>query len=334
VAWSRVLCFTDPLACQAAFPYSDVEVLPTTKDFRIEMTQVAMSRLWLQRVHLSSPTVSTATSKPGRRSIGFVTESNLSPYHHCGIEVMPGDIIVNTLEAEHRRCDPDLDYGSVSIPTDELDTAVEAIIGCKLMEESERRIFHPHPQLMSRLLKLHRAIGQLAHDTPDILQLPEVLRALENEFVHVMVRCLADAVDAETSTRGRRHDAIIARFEQFLEANRDRPLYVTEICAAIGVAERTLRACCEEHLGMGPIRFLTLRRMHLVHRALLRTDPSKSTVTRTVTDHGFWELGRFSVAYRALFGESPSETLHRPVEQLEVHPSRPSLLEATGLWVA
>lgn len=40
---------------------------------------------------------------------------------------------------------------------------------------------------MSRLLMLPRAIGQLAHDTPDILQPPEVLCALENEFVHVMV---------------------------------------------------------------------------------------------------------------------------------------------------
>jgi AraC-like DNA-binding protein len=328
VAWSRVLCFTDPLACQAAFPYSDIEVLPTTKDFRIEMTQVAMSRLWLQRVHLSSPTISTATSKPGGRSIGFLTESNLSPYHHCGIEVMPGDIIVNTLEAEHRRCDPDLDYGSMSMPTDEFDTAVEAIIGCELMVESGRRIFHPQPQLMSRLVKLHRAIWQLAHDTPDILQLPEVLRALESEVMHVMVRCLADAVDAKTSNRGRGHDAIIASFEEFLEANPDRPLYLNEICAAIGVAERTLRACCEEHLGMGPIRFLTLRRMHLAHRALLRADPSKSTVTRIITDQGFWELGRFSVAYRALFGESPSETLQRPAEQLEVHPSRPLLISA------
>ncbi len=52
---------------------------------------------------------------------------------------------------------------------------------------------------------------------------------------------------------------------------------------------------------------VTLRRMHLVRRALLRTDPSKANVTRTVTDHGFWELGRLSVAYRTLFGESPSE---------------------------
>ena len=327
MAWSRVLSFTDPLVCQAAFPYSDIEVLPKTKDFRIDMTQVAMSRLWLQRTHLSSSTVSTVTSRPGRRSIGFLTESNLSRYHHCGIEVMRGDIIVSTPEAEHRRCESGLDYGSVSIPNEELGTAIEAITGCELMVKSEARIFHPHPQLMSRLLKLHRAIGQLAHDTPELLQLPEVLRAIENELLQVMVRCLADAV-AKPSNGGRRHDAIMARFQAFLEANPDRPLYLAEICAAVGASERTLRACCEEHLGMGPIRFLGLRRMHLAHRALLRADSSKSTVTRIVTDKGFWELGRFSVAYRALFGESPSETLQRSAEQLEVQPGRPLMISA------
>jgi transcriptional regulator GlxA family with amidase domain len=121
----------------------------------------------------------------------------------------------------------------------------------------------------------------------------------------------------------RRHDAIVARFEEFLEANPDTPLYLTEICAAIGVAERTLRAACEEHLGMGPIRYLSLRRMHLVRRALLRADPSTATVTRIATDHGFWELGRFSVAYRALFGEPPSESLRRPPDDLRISPTSP-----------
>jgi AraC-like DNA-binding protein len=67
---------------------------------------------------------------------------------------------------------------------------------------------------------------------------------------------------------------------------------------------------------MSPIRYLWLRRMHLAHRALRAADPAASTVTEIATNHGFWELGRFSVAYRSLFGESPSASLHRPSEDL------------------
>jgi AraC-like DNA-binding protein len=318
------------LSCQAAIPSADVEILPTTKeDFEVEITQVGADRLCVQCLHASAPALCTVACKPELRSIGFLTESNSSPLQHCGLEVLPGDIIVNRSDVVHRRSGPDLDYGSISLPTDELDDAVEAVIGCEFLEKSDRRIIHPHPQLMSRLLKLHRAIGQLAHDTPEIVQLPEVFRALENELIHVMVRCLADVAGLQTSSGGRRHDAILARFEEFLAANPNRPLYLTEICAAIGVAERTLRASCEEHLGMGPIRFLTLRRMHLAHHALVRADPLKSTVTRIVADHGFWELGRFSVTYRALFGESPSETLRRPAERNATHLNRPSSLAVT-----
>ncbi|MGY0572586.1 helix-turn-helix domain-containing protein [Bradyrhizobium sp. RDM12] len=116
---------------------------------------------------------------------------------------------------------------------------------------------------------------------------------------------------SSTTTRlgNRRHGHIVAQFEEFLEANPDQPPYLAEICAAIGVAERTLRGGCEEHIGMGPIRYLALRRMHLARRTLLLANPLKASATRIATDHGFWELGRFSVAYRALFGESPSDSL-------------------------
>jgi AraC-like DNA-binding protein len=214
----------------------------------------------------------------------------------------------------------------MSLPADEFDAAGEAITGRGFGKRLDARSVHPDPALMSRLVKLHSVVGQLAHETPDLLAIPQVVRALESKLVHVMVRCLAEGVVLETTTGGRRHDAIVARFEEFLEANPDRPLYLTEICAAIGVAERTLRASCEEHLGMGPIRYLTLRRMHLVRRALLRSDSSTATVTQIVTDHGFWELGRFSVAYRLFFGESPSCTLRRSPANPKVHLDRPSIL--------
>jgi transcriptional regulator GlxA family with amidase domain len=83
---------------------------------------------------------------------------------------------------------------------------------------------------------------------------------------------------------------------------------------------------CEEHLGMGPIRYLTLRRLHLVRRALVRADPSMARVTQIAMDHGFWELGRFSLAYRELFGETPSDSLRRPPDDWCVPLDRPSSL--------
>jgi AraC-like DNA-binding protein len=330
--WSRVFRFSDPLACRAVIWSADCELFPTAKgSFRAELTQIGMNSLWMHRIRVSLPQVNTVTVKPGRRAIGFLIEPNSSPLLHCGLEVLPGDIIVNGFDVTHQRSAANFHYGTMSLPIDDLDAAADAIIGRELPKTPHKGIIRPNSALMLRLLKLHKSVGQLAHDSPDILELPPVLRALENELIHTMVRCLAEGAAVEPTAGSRRHDTIVARFEEFLEANPDRPLYLTEICAAIGVAERTLRASCEEHLGMGPIRYLTLRRMNLVRRALLRADPFKATVTRIVTDHGFWELGRFSVAYAALFGESPSRTLRRPAEQTAGHLNRPSSLAATAL---
>ncbi|UVO28328.1 AraC family transcriptional regulator [Bradyrhizobium arachidis] len=310
---SRVFSLDDPSACQAVFPFCDVELLPTAKgNFHAEIAQIGMNGLWMHRIHISLPEINTVAVKPGRRSFGFLTESNSSSFLDCGQEVRPGDIVLNRPDVVHQRSDADFHYGTVSLPSGDLAAAAKAIIGRELPEKPYKSTIRPPSALMCRLLKLHKSIGQLAHDTPDILELPEVTRALETELTHILVRCLAEGHPLERTAGGCRKDRMLTRFVEFLRANPDRPLYLTEICAAIGVAERTLRASCEEHIGMGPIRYLTLRRMHQVRQALLHSHPSTATVTRTVTDHGFWELGRFSVAYHALFGESPSETLRQP----------------------
>jgi AraC-like DNA-binding protein len=63
---------------------------------------------------------------------------------------------------------------------------------------------------------------------------------------------------------------------------------------------------------MSPKRYLWMRRMNLARRALRSADLEHTTVTEVATEYGFWELGRFSVAYRSLFGEPPSAALRRP----------------------
>jgi AraC-like DNA-binding protein len=66
---------------------------------------------------------------------------------------------------------------------------------------------------------------------------------------------------------------------------------------------------CQEQFGTTPKRFLMLRRLHLAHKALRAASSSNASVTEIATRFGFWELGRFAVTYRDVFGETPSSTL-------------------------
>lgn len=315
MAWSRFLRFSDPFLCQQAIQAADVEILPLQKGtFHSSIAQIGIDKVWMQRFEVDLPHIATIAVNPRRRVFSFLTDAS-SRLQYCGRQASSGDIVVVGSDVVHHKSEPAFSYGSISLPADEFPSLCRTIIGREFLEDPQVSFIRPTPALMSRLLKSHHAVARLAHDVPEIFQLPEVRRSLEERLIHLMIRCLAEGAGIETPTGGRRHCAIIARFEEFLRMNPDQPLYLIDICAAIGVAERTLRAACEEHFGMGPIRFLTLRRTHLVHRALLSADPRETSVTRIVTDHGFWELGRFAVAYRTLFGESPSETLRRPASR-------------------
>jgi AraC-like DNA-binding protein len=315
MTWSKVFNFTDPDPYRAAIQATDVEMVhPRSKgEFRAELTQIRWGRLWMQRYRKNLPEIYTGKIKPGRKVIAFVTGEQPS-FRQNGIELSLRDIVVCNNDVMHHRSEGNSRYGSMSLAIDDFDAACKAIAGHEFSGFESESLVQPSPALMSRLQKLHGTVGQIIKSTPDILESPEVVRALEHELIHVMIRCLTDGVTSSMTSAHRRHDMIVKRFEGFLEANPNEPLYLPEICAALGVGERTLRSACEEHLGMGPIRYLTLRRMHLVRRALQRSDPFTATVTRLATDYGFWELGRFAVTYRTMFGESPKATLHRPAD--------------------
>jgi len=320
---SRVLTFTDPQAYQAAIRAAQVEILPTAKgDFRAELTQINLHRLWMQRGRESLPRIYLATVNKGRAPIGFLTDAGQPAIQHCGMHVSPGDIIINDLQPMHRRSHAPCSWGSISLTSEDLAAFGESIAGRELTVPAITKVVRPAPMLMARLLTLHEAVEHLAKVTPDILARPEVAHALEQELLPVMIRCLTEAEPIEDHAGGRRHAAIIARLEELLAANHDRPLYLAEICAATGASERTLRACCQAHLGMGPVHYLWLRRMHLARLALGRADAMTTTVTQIATDHGFWELGRFAVEYRNLFGELPSATLRRPPSEPRTAPDQ------------
>jgi len=86
---------------------------------------------------------------------------------------------------------------------------------------------------------------------------------------------------------------------------------MTELCERIAVTERTLRSCCDEFLGMSPIRYVLLRRLSRARVALRDAVPGGANLLELIRGFGFAELGRFEAAYLAAFSETPLTTLQR-----------------------
>jgi AraC family transcriptional regulator, ethanolamine operon transcriptional activator len=102
---------------------------------------------------------------------------------------------------------------------------------------------------------------------------------------------------------------IICKVMDFVDQHDHEYLVVRDLATAAGTSERTLRRTFQDYFSAGPVRYLNLRTLHQVRRALKEADPSKTSVTKTATQFGVWEFGRFAKDYRFLFGELPSETL-------------------------
>jgi AraC-like DNA-binding protein len=200
----------------------------------------------------------------------------------------------------------------MSLPLDKMALLGEAIIGRDLVGLDDDMTVTPSPKARAKLYRLHEAAGELAKDAPQVLANRDAARGLEQALIGAMMDCLHEGQSsAEDRAAVRRHSTIMQKFHRLIEKHLDQPLYLPELCKEVGASERTLRACCQEYIGMGPKRYLLLRRMHLVRRALRESAVADTTVTEIATRYGFWQLGRLAVEYKTLFGEAPSATLAR-----------------------
>lgn len=281
--------------------------------YRADVTRVNFDQLWMQRTRQSLPFVARASGDKSRHVIIFY-ETGRPSLQHTGMEISPGDLVVDAYGSEHYfRTETESRNGSLSLTTDDLNAACMALTGREPGPRQKTSMIRPAPHLTSRLMNLHKVTADLAVTVPELLTHPEVAKAMEQALVHALVMCLTDDGTGHEAARPvAGSTTIMRRFEEFLESREGEPLYLAELCKAIGSHERTLRMHCQAHLGMSPHRYLWLRRMHLVRRALALAEPSTTTVTSVANDFGFAELGRFAVAYRELFSEPPSMTLRRP----------------------
>lgn len=310
---SAVCVFADPDAYAASIRAGTVAMTVTARgSFNANLTRVDLPDLWMQRFSENLPRVADVCGLVrGRLFVTFRTMRGPSLIQR-GIEINPSAIFLHGSDQEYyQRSSGDANFGTMSLPVAHIAGAAGLIAGRDLVPLRDGTSITPAPAAMARLQRLHAAAAQLADQAPEIIINPDAARGLEQTLITALADCLADREDRAGDLAQGQHAIVMRRFRRLVEDNPEQPLYIPEICAAIRVSERTLRACCQEHLGVSPKRYLMLRRLHLARRALRAATADRATVTEIVTRYGFWQLGRFAIEYRRLFGETPSATLRR-----------------------
>jgi AraC family transcriptional regulator, ethanolamine operon transcriptional activator len=141
-------------------------------------------------------------------------------------------------------------------------------------------------------------------------QTPQSATLLEQDLMPLLIDALPPANQAD-APRPYRRAALVSTAKAYIMTHLDQPMTLADICQAVCSSQRSLQYGFQEMLGMGPMAFVKIQRLHGIRRALLYADPKPETVAHLAHQWGFFSLGHFSRDYKQLFGESPSQTLQR-----------------------
>ncbi|MBL8821652.1 MAG: helix-turn-helix domain-containing protein [Planctomycetia bacterium] len=228
-----------------------------------------------------------------------------------GVRMDAGDTILYGAGAEHFSLAKERTSFNLTWPRSVLENALAANAGIDspdYFHARSRWSIGPSALLALRQLCVNTLqyfkTAKARHSPVETIQLEKSLLqrftntlSLENKVIQ------QEATSLEPSSR------IILRARSFMEQAGSQPIYLHELCRATGVSARTLQKVFIETLGISPMRYLKVRRLHLARRRLMSTTSDQINVKQAAREAGFWEDGRFAEDYYRLFGFLPSKTL-------------------------
>ena len=136
--------------------------------------------------------------------------------------------------------------------------------------------------------------------------------ALEDELIAGFRRAIDGSQDNHSRVYRARlqyRASILRKFEEVVQHHLSSELRIPDLCASIGVSQRTLEDLCNHYYGMPPRRYLMTRRLNAVRDHLSHAAAEGESIATIAARFGFRHPGRFSQIYRSLFSEFPSKTL-------------------------
>ncbi|XZE22350.1 helix-turn-helix domain-containing protein [Pirellulaceae bacterium SH449] len=170
----------------------------------------------------------------------------------------------------------------------------------------------PSPSGRDELFKCGQRLIGVASQQPEVFDVPEVQFAAQTELIEKLLSALRYSKHVEPSLQDLKqqgYSKIVTTAQDYANVHIGERIHVADLCVAAGVSERTLQYAFKGVLGMSPMSYLTIMRLHRVRKSLQSESQASTTVTKEALRWGFWHFGDFSRAYKECFGEHPSDTL-------------------------
>jgi AraC-like DNA-binding protein len=309
---SSTSIFSDPDGFEATLRrWMDVDLTITGEGhYRSRLTQIALRHLYLAAGHESVSRIAFMSMRLDLVLLWWPTGDHASQIWR-GSTTLPGEIVtLNPGESVHARSVGASRWAGLWISTADLARYSQTLIGKPIEGVGGIRSWRPDRAALHTLTALHAAAVKLFETRPKEVPTASAIRGLEQQLIHALVECVSGPATRIHGV-GKQHASMMVRFEAACIAHAQTKITLFELCAVLDVAERSLRTCCRQYLGMGPMRYLRVRRMNLVRHALRTAHPADSKVADLAARYGFTTTPRFTAAYRRMFGELPAATLRR-----------------------
>ena len=103
----------------------------------------------------------------------------------------------------------------------------------------------------------------------------------------------------------------VKRVVDFIHANLEQPLCITQLVTVSGTSRRSLEQAFRNGLGTSPQRYIQHCRLLAMRKVLLEHQPGEVQLSALAFKWGFAQPSHFTAAYKQAFGELPSQTLAR-----------------------
>ena len=215
-----------------------------------------------------------------------------------------------------RRVILDLEAGSETLTVKAKFDAIEM----RFQEMMDRRpgkpiVFDPSFELDNGLgvqtrLLLTSLVTTIEQDSR-VLENPVFRAGFDEMLLNILMALPSNYSNELTGNRQRSiAPTMVRKIEEFIEAHATEPVTVSDLVMQCECSRGALFKAFRRFRGYTPMQFLADCRLRSAREALQSASPADN-VSSIAYACGFSHPGRFSVAYRQRFGESPSATLQR-----------------------